>query len=260
VHATDADQCLAHAAVQHRTNAWDDDLLASCACPRAMLPEVKDCAADFGMTKASSARRSHPRRRRRPAGGDHRPGLLRAGHDEIDLRHRLLRAAQHRQRHGALEEPLLTTIAYRSTARRTYALEGSIFIAGAAVQWLRDGLKASSSTHPRPATLADKSADPDAERLSRAGLRRPRRAALGSDARGAIFGLTRNTGRRNSPAPRSRRRYQTRDLLDAMHKDWKATRKELRVDGGATANDLLMEGRRCCASIDGGPPCVSGGR
>ena len=137
---------------------------------------------------------------------------------------------------------LLTTIAYRLDGETTYALEGSIFVAGAAVQWLRDGLKVIKAA-PDTGTLAA-SADPSQEVYlvpAFTGLGAPH---WDPDARGAIFGMTRNTG----PAEFARAAleavcYQTRDLLDAMHKDWKSDGKEtvLRVDGGMVASDWTMQ-------------------
>jgi glycerol kinase len=137
---------------------------------------------------------------------------------------------------------LLTTIAYRLDGETTYALEGSIFVAGAAVQWLRDGLKVIKAA-PDTGTLAA-SADPSQEVYlvpAFTGLGAPH---WDPDARGAIFGMTRNTG----PAEFARAAleavcYQTRDLLDAMHKDWKSDGREtvLRVDGGMVASDWTMQ-------------------
>jgi glycerol kinase len=136
---------------------------------------------------------------------------------------------------------LLTTIAYQLDGKRTYALEGAIFIAGAAVQWLRDGLhfiKQASDVN----ALAQK-ADP-AEQVYLV----PAFVGLGApywdaDARGAIFGLTRNSG----PAEIARAAleavgYQTRGLLEAMRADWPVSADTvLRVDGGMTASDTTMQ-------------------
>ena len=99
VHATDATNASRTLLFDIHTGAWDDDLLKILRVPRSMLPEVRDSSADFGETGAGPVRRRncHSRHRRRPAGGHHRSGLLHAGHDEVDLRHRLLRAAQHRR-------------------------------------------------------------------------------------------------------------------------------------------------------------------
>jgi glycerol kinase len=137
---------------------------------------------------------------------------------------------------------LLTTIAYRLDGKTTYALEGSIFIAGAAVQWLRDGLKVIGKADESGKLAA--AADPTQNVYlvpAFVGLGAPHWDA---EARGAIFGLTRNSG----PAEFARAAlesvaYQTRDLLDAMHKDWKDTSAKtmLRVDGGMVASDWTMQ-------------------
>ena len=137
---------------------------------------------------------------------------------------------------------LLTTIAYRLDGKTTYALEGSIFVAGAAVQWLRDGLKVIGKA-AHSGDLAAQADDTQDVYLVPAfvGLGAPHWDA---EARGAMFGLTRNSG----PAEFARAAleavaYQTRDLLDAMKKDWKggAASTVLRVDGGMVASDWTMQ-------------------
>ncbi len=136
---------------------------------------------------------------------------------------------------------LLTTIAYRLDGRTTYALEGSIFIAGAVVQWLRDGLKIIREARETQG-LAD-AADPSQEVVLV-----PAFTGLGApywrpDCRGAVYGLTRNSG----PAELAKAAlesvgYQTRDLLEAMRSDWGAAADGiLRVDGGMTASDWAMQ-------------------
>ena len=209
-----------------------------------MLPEVKDCAANYGAAEADIFGASIPILG--VAGDQHaatigqacfEPGMfkstygtgcfavLNTGSDMVLSKNRLL-----------------TTIAYRLNGKTTYALEGSIFIAGAAVQWLRDGLKIIGSA-PETGKLADQ-ADPSQNVYlvpAFVGLGAPHWDA---EARGAIYGLTRNTG----PAEFARAAlesvaYQTRDLLDAMRKDWKSsgTKTVLRVDGGMVASDWTMQ-------------------
>jgi glycerol kinase len=146
---------------------------------------------------------------------------------------------------------LLSTVAYRLDGRTTYALEGSIFIAGAVVQWLRDGLKIIRAAAETQALAA--AADPGQQLYLV-----PAFTGLGApywdpDARGAIFGLTRNSG----PAELARAAlesvaYQTRDLLEAMRADWPGGTADtvLRVDGGMTANDWALQG---LADILGAP-------
>jgi glycerol kinase len=136
---------------------------------------------------------------------------------------------------------LLTTIAYQLDGRRTYALEGAIFVAGAATQWLRDGLGVIRSASETAALAA--AADP-AEQVYLV----PAFVGLGApwwdaQARGAIYGLTRKSG----PPELARAAlecvgYQTRDLIDAMRADWpEAAGTVLRVDGGMTQNDVAMQ-------------------
>jgi glycerol kinase len=136
---------------------------------------------------------------------------------------------------------LLTTIAYQLDGKRTYALEGAIFIAGAAVQWLRDNLRliASAPESGVLAAAADRGQDV---------VLVPAFVGLGApywqpEARGALFGLTRATGPNEiARAALEAVCYQTRDLLDAMGKDWAAGSKSvLRVDGGMAASDWTMQ-------------------
>ncbi|KAA0701234.1 glycerol kinase [Neorhizobium sp. P12A] len=225
------------------TNAWDEDLLDILRVPSAMLPEVKDCAADFGVTDpelfgaaipilgvagdqqaATIGQACFEQGMLKSTYGTGCFALLNTGPDMVRSKNRLL-----------------TTIAYRLNGETTYALEGSIFIAGAAVQWLRDGLgmikQASDS-----GVLAEK-ADPTQDVYlvpAFTGLGAPHWDA---NARGALYGMTRNTG----PAEFARAAleavcYQTRDLLDAMHRDWKnGSNTVLRVDGGMVASDWTMQ-------------------
>ncbi len=226
------------------SNEWDKDLLEILRVPSAMLPEVKDCAADFGVTEAHIFGAAIPILG--VAGDQHaatigqacfEPGMMKStygtgcfavlntGADMVRSKNRLL-----------------TTIAYRLDGETTYALEGSIFIAGAAVQWLRDGLGIIDSAS-KTGELAD-AADPTQEVYlvpAFTGLGAPHWDA---NARGAIFGLTRNSGPKEfARAALEAVCYQSRDLLDAMHKDWKGGVDEtvLRVDGGMVASDWTMQ-------------------
>ena len=243
VHATDATNAARTMLFDIGANAWDAELCALLDIPMQLLPEVKDCAADFGMTRADLFGREIPIL---GVAGDQQaatvgqacfaPGMMKAtygtgcfallntGADRVPSSHRLL-----------------STIAYRLDGRTTYALEGSIFIAGAVVQWLRDGLKL-IRTAPETQPLAE-AADPLQEVVMV-----PAFTGLGApywrpDCRGAVFGLTRNSG----PAEFARAAlesvgYQTRDLLEAMHADWGAREAGvLRVDGGMAASDWTMQ-------------------
>lgn len=243
VHATDATNASRTLIYNIARNAWDDDLLALLDIPAALLPEVKDCAADFGTTDPGLFGAAIPIRG--VAGDQHAatigqacftPGMLKSTYGTgcfalLNTGTDLVRS----------KNRLLTTIAYRLDGKTTYALEGSIFIAGAAVQWLRDGLKLvqhASETGPLART-----ADPTQNVYMV-----PAFVGLGApwwdaDARGAIYGLTRNSG----PAEIAKAAleavcYQTRDLLDAMRRDWKGDGKTvLRVDGGMVASDWTMQ-------------------
>ena len=214
--------------------------------PQSMLPEVRDCAADFGTTEAALFGAAIPIR---GVAGDQqaatdRTGLLHARHDEIDLRHGLLRGAQHRRRAGATRRTACCRPSpSASTARRTYALEGSIFVAGAAVQWLRDGLEGAWVSR------RDRARSPPPPIAAQDVYLVPGFVGLGAPhweprARGALFGLTRATGpgRARAGGARSRSRFQTRDLLEAMRGDWPACDDVvLRVDGGMVASDWTMQ-------------------
>ncbi len=249
VHATDATNASRTLIYNIETNRWDAELLKILRIPEAMLPQVKDCAADYGRTEQSVLGAEIPIL---GVAGDQqaatigqacfKPGmmkstygtgcfaLLNTGADIVRSKNRLL-----------------TTIAYRLNGKTTYALEGSIFIAGAAVQWLRDGLRVIGRADQtgEMAALADPSQDVYLVPAF-VGLGAPHWDA---EARGAMFGLTRNTG----PAEFARAAleavaYQTRDLLDAMKKDWKggSAKTVLRVDGGMVASDWTMQ---CLADI-----------
>ncbi|MCG5479377.1 glycerol kinase GlpK [Sinorhizobium alkalisoli] len=239
--ATNASRTLMYNIVD---NAWDDELLEILRIPRAMLPEVKDCAADFGVTDPSLFGAAIPIL---GVAGDQQaatigqacfePGMLKSTYGTGCFA--LLNTGKDIVRS---KNRLLTTIAYRLDGKTTYALEGSIFVAGAAVQWLRDGLKVIKAA-PDTGALAE-SADPSQEVYlvpAFTGLGAPH---WDPDARGAIYGMTRNTG----PAEFARAAlesvcYQTRDLLDAMHRDWRSNGKDtvLRVDGGMVASDWTMQ-------------------
>ena len=172
-------QRLAHLLFDIRTGEWDDELLALFGVPRAMLPEVRDCAADYGMTDTAILGAAIPIL---GVAGDQQaalvgqacfaPGMMKSTYGTGCFA--LLNTGSEAVRSN---NRLLTTIAYQVDGKRTYALEGSIFVAGAAVQWLRDGLKVIKRAADT-AALARKS-DPEPAGLFGAGVRRPRRAALG---------------------------------------------------------------------------------
>ena len=244
VHATDATNASRTLVYNIEKNAWDDELLRLLKIPAAMLPEVKDCAADFGITDKAILGAEIPILG--VAGDQHaatigqacfKPGMMKSTYGTGCFA--LLNTGSDMVRS---KNRLLTTIAYRLNGKTTYALEGSIFIAGAAVQWLRDGAKmiAKAADSGELAAQADDTQDVYLVPAF-VGLGAPHWDA---HARGAIFGLTRNSG----PAEFARAAleavaYQTRDLLDAMKKDWKQSSATtvLRVDGGMVASDWTMQ-------------------
>jgi len=243
VHATDATNAARTLLFDIHRGGWDDELLRLFAVPPAMLPMVQDCAADFGSTPPELF--GGPIRICGVAGdqqaatmgqGCFTPGMMKSTYGTGCFALLNTGSAPVRSRHR-----LLTTIAYQLRGERTYALEGAIFIAGAAVQWLRDSLRFIGQAVEVNA-LAQR-ADPAAELYlvpAFVGLGAP---YWDAQARGALLGLTRDCG----PAEIARATleavgYQTRDLLEAMRADWPAASDTvLRVDGGMTASDLTMQ-------------------
>ena len=243
VHATDATNASRTALLDIHSGQWDNDLLALFRVPRCMLPEVRDCAGEFGMTDPTLLGASYPIR---GIAGDQQaatigqacfvPGMVKStyGTGCFLLLNTGKTAVASRNR-------LLTTIAYQLAGRRTYALEGAIFVAGAAVQWLRDGLGIIKSAGETEALA--RQADP-----AQSVVLVPAFVGLGApywdaEARGAIFGLTRNTGPAEIAAATLQSvAFQTRDLIEAMRADWpNAVPPVLRVDGGMVASDWTMQ-------------------
>ncbi len=239
-HVTDATNAARTLLYNIAEGRWDDDILRLLGIPESLLPEVLDCGADFGETSLFG----------KPlpilgVAGDQQaatvgqacfqPGMLKSTYGTgcfalLNTGDTLV-ASQNR---------MLGTIAYQFDGKPTYALEGSIFIAGAVVQWLRDGLKIIDDA-PQSADLARAADDTQSLYLV------PAFTGLGApywdpDARGAIYGLTRNSG----PAEIARAAlesvgYQTRDLLEAMAADYPGDTGNVRVDGGMTASDWTMQ-------------------
>ncbi len=245
VHATDATNAARTMLFDIGRGVWDQQLLRILDIPAAILPEVRDCATSFGETASALFGASIPIR---GIAGDQQaatvgqacfsPGMVKSTYGTGCFALLNTGAAQVASKHR-----LLSTIAYQLGGERTYALEGSIFIAGAAVQWLRDGLgiiEAASETGP----LAEAADSAQEVYLVPAfvGLGAPHWDAR---ARGAIFGLTRNSGPREfARAALESVCYQTIDLVEAMRADWpdaSAGSAVLRVDGGMVASDWTMQ-------------------
>ena len=240
-HSTDATNASRSMLYNIHTGNWDDELLALFNIPRSLLPQVKDCAGDFGNTSVLGGSIAILG----VAGDQHAATLGQACFDKGMMKSTygtgcfaLLNTGQEAV---TSHNRLLTTIAYQLDGEPTYALEGSIFIAGAAVQWLRDELGIIKSAD-QSAELAQQADDKQQVYLVPAftGLGAP---WWDANARGALFGITRATG----PAEIARATlesvcYQTLDLLQAMRADCSQMAETvLRVDGGMVANNWTMQ-------------------
>ena len=244
LHATDATNAARTLLFNIRQNCWDEEILSLLNIPKAMLPEVRDCAADFGTCTPDILGRAIPIL---GVAGDQQaatigqacfaPGMMKSTYGTgcfalLNTGPTLVTS----------QSRLLGTIAYRLGGKTTYALEGSIFVAGAVVQWLRDGLKLITKASDTQALAQN--ADPGQNVIlvpAFTGLGAP---YWNAECRGAIFGLTRNSG----PAELARAAlesvgFQTRDLMTAMRADWgtATTKAILRVDGGMVASDWAMQ-------------------
>ena len=241
-HITDATNASRTMLFSLALQDWDDELLSLFRIPRALLPEIRDCAGEFGVTDPGLFGAPIPIR---GLAGDQQAAMFGQccfsdGMVKCTFGTGCFALVNTGSKAVESKNKLLTTVAYRLQGQPTYAVEGSIFIAGAAVQWLRDGLGLIDSA-PATAELAAA-----ANKASRVYLV-PAFTGLGaphwdSDARGALFGLTRDTG----PAELARATleavcYQTRDLFVAMASDGAAPPNVLRVDGGFAANDWAMQ-------------------
>lgn len=242
-HKTDATNAARTMLMNLETCAWDDELLQRFNIPKSILPEIYDCAADFGGTAPELF--GAPIRILGMAGdqqaatigqGCFTPGMMKAtyGTGCFALLNTGTTPVYSKNR-------LLTTIAYQLGGKRCYALEGSIFIAGAAVQWLRDALKIIAKAGDADTLAAQADAEEQVYLV-------PAFTGLGApwwdaDARGSIFGLTRKSGAAEiARAALESVGYQTRDLLEAMHADWPGNQNTvLRVDGGMTASAVAMQ-------------------
>ena len=241
VHATDATNASRTMIYNIHENQWDEELLDLFNIPATLLPEVRDCASDFGQTDPKLFGESI--KIAGIAGDQHaaaigqacfEPGMIKStygtgcfvlvntGDEAISSDHRLL-----------------TTIAYRLNGKTTYAIEGSIFSAGAAIQWLRDGLGIIKSASDSEAMAAGLSGNHGVYLVPAfTGLGAPH---WNAEARGSIYGLTRDTGAAEIVrATLESVCYQTNDLFKAMDEDG-VKPSILRVDGGMVQNDWLVQ-------------------
>lgn len=242
-HATDATNAARTMLYDIRAGRWSKTMCDILDVPMALLPEVKDCAAEFGVTANEILGASIPIL---GVAGDQQAATVGQACFETGM----LKSTYGTGCFALIntgdqavvsQNRLLTTIAYQLDGKPTYALEGSIFIAGAVVQWLRDGLKiiGSASQTQELAELADPKQDV---------VIVPAFTGLGApywnaECRGAVFGLTRGSGPEEfAKAALESVGYQTRDLLEAMRADMGgAGSATLRVDGGMSASDYTMQ-------------------
>jgi glycerol kinase len=241
LHATDASNASRTLLFNIHTQQWDDDLLKFFGIPRALLPEVRDNAADYGRIDAELLGGAIPIG---GMAGDQQAALVgqacfKRGMIKSTYGTGCFMVLNTGDAAVASRNRLLTTVGYRLGGKTTYALEGSIFVAGAAVQWLRDALhliRQASETE----NLAKEVRDTGGVYLV------PAFTGLGAPywdpaARGAVLGLTRDTGISHIVrAALESVCYQTRDLLEAMAQDAVAP-TELRVDGGMVVNDWVVQ-------------------
>ncbi|SNZ20608.1 glycerol kinase [Cohaesibacter gelatinilyticus] len=248
VHATDATNASRSMLYDITKGEWSKDLLDLLSIPEGLaLPKVMDCAADFGESAPDLF------------GGSIPIAGIAGDQQAATIGQACFEAGMMKSTYGTgcfallnigdaptiSENRLLTTIAYQFDGKPTYALEGSIFVAGAAVQWLRDGLKVVEHAG-QTGTMAEAADNNQDVYLVPAfvGMGAP---YWDADCRGALYGLTRGTGPNElARAALEAVCYQTRDLLTAMQKDWAASGQTegetvLRVDGGMVASDWTMQ-------------------
>ncbi len=242
VHATDATNASRTQLFNIRTNAWDDELLRLFGVPRAMLPEVRDNAGAFGETEPRLFGRAIPIS---GMAGDQQAAVigqacLAKGMAKSTYGTGCFMLLNTGDRPVASDNRMLTTIAYRLDGRTTYAQEGAIFVAGAAIKWLRDGIGLithASQTNDMATTVPD----------SHGVYMVPGFVGLGAphwdpDARGLISGLTLgSTAAHIARAALESVAYQTLDLANAMRDDGAGHAEAIRVDGGMAANDWFCQ-------------------
>jgi glycerol kinase len=257
-HVTDVSNASRTLIFNIHTLEWDDELLRLLDIPRAMLPEVRSSSEVYGQTDAALLGAAIP-----VAGvaGDQQAALFgQACFDPGSAKNTygtgcfmLLNTGD---KPVPSEKGLLTTVAWKIGGKTTYALEGSVFIAGAAVQWLRDGLKAITASADVEKLMSEVG-DTDGVYLV------PAFVGLGAPywdprARGVIVGLTRNSSIAHiARAAVDAMAYQTRDVLEAMQSESRLSLTTLKVDGGAAANAMLLQFQADLLNVSVRRPVVS---
>ena len=241
VHATDATNASRTMLFNIHTQMWDDDLLRLLDIPATLLPEVHDCAADFGMTDAAAIGISAPVL---GIAGDQQAALIGQAGFSVGMTKSTYGTgcfviANTGAKALRSHNQLLTTVAYRLDGTVTYGLEGSVFVAGSAIQWLRDELGIIESASETEIIARATGVEQDVHVV-------PAFAGLGAPywdarARAAVLGLTRGSGRDQIvTATLQAIAYQTRDLIDAMSDDGIAP-SLIRVDGGMVSNSWFLQ-------------------
>jgi glycerol kinase len=241
-HVTDVSNASRTMLYDIRKQKWDDEILKKLRVPASMLPEVKSSSEVYAETDPDLLGAPIP-----IAGiaGDQQAALFgqacfRPGMMKNTYGTGCFLLMNTGPKANASKTGLLTTVAWRANGRTEYALEGSVFVAGAAVQWLRDGLNVIGNAAETEA-LATSVADNHGVYFVPAfvGLGAP---YWDADARGAVVGLTRGATRAHvARAAIEAMAYQTRDVVECMQKDSGIKARELRIDGGATRNDFLCQ-------------------
>lgn len=244
-HVTDATNASRTLMYNINSNKWDAGLLKLLNVPASILPKVLDCSDDFGTTDKSILGAETPilgvagdQQAAAIGNACFKPGMIKSTYGTGCFV--LMNTGDKKV---SSKNKLLTTIAYRINGKTTYALEGSIFMAGASVQWLSDGLGIVKKAEQTGEMAANADAGQNIYMV-------PAFVGLGApywdaEARGAIFGLTRATGPNEiAKATLEAVCYQTHDLITAMHKDWRSSSSRktvLRVDGGMVASNWTMQ-------------------
>lgn len=258
VHATDYSNASRTLLYNIYDLCWDKELLKLFDIPMSMMPEVRPSSGSFGVTEGKFFERSIPIM---GIAGDQQaalfgqtcftPGMAKNTYGTGCFLLMNTGEKPAKSRHG-----MLTTIAWGIDGKVEYALEGSVFVAGSAIQWLRDGLKMIDSA-PESETVAEQVESSEGVYIV------PAFVGLGApywkpDTRGAVFGLTRGTTRAHFVrATLEALAYESRDIIDAMTLDSGIELRKLKVDGGAVSNSLLMQFQSDILGVPVEKPMVS---